>query len=737
MSGQIALPRTAGIPARPAGAPVPMNTLTFKEVMGIIRRRIWLILIVTILCTILGGGLWYFCRMYYPKYTSQAFIRCKMPNAPDLLKGQTTLVNERVIALETQSKAAQLMGESFITRVLQRLRVQETKWFQKRKDNAQELMEDFKDSFYASPRRDTDLIMLGFSAARPEEAQVILREVMDQFQQDMVSGAEGEFGDRLKTLNKGKDDLTNELTRLRNNQKDLARLISSTKGWEGGDIVVQQELQLLHQEKLRLQALLKEMEILQAQVQEQQQQYGVTNTVRLAVEQDPLVQGLRNRVVGLNEEMSRLLERLGEDHQEIREVKKRIEAVQAISAQREAELERQYSASEEQSILNQVQSLTQELNEINDKFAEVSTRYSDIQQRLTDYESGEEQIKLMVDRLETYENEINSTKATMTSPDRVRVEIASTPTEPLEMSFPRLEIFLPGGFILGLMLSAGLLFLLEFLDDSIKSPSDVMRYLNIPLLGIVPEYEDKDADEIPIAKVAAIHPQSVFSESFRQVRTNLSFSAPAEEMRSILITSSTADCGKTTTAVNLGITLSAEGKKVLLVDANFRRPALSRMFPAEGTPRGLSNLLVGQVQESEAIRSTGMEGLALVESGPTPPNPAELLNSVRMREFLNHQKKFYDHIIIDGPPMLVVTDAKILAGFTDGTLLVVHAEDTPRGVVQRMLRELRAGNVRILGVLLNAVRPRRGGYFQESYDRYYEYIGGEKGTILPGGKKGS
>jgi len=161
------------------------------------------------------------------------------------------------------------------------------------------------------------------------------------------------------------------------------------------------------------------------------------------------------------------------------------------------------------------------------------------------------------------------------------------------------------------------------------------------------------------------------------------------------------------------------------------------MFPAEGTQRGLSNLLVGQVQESEAIRSTGTEGLALVESGPTPPNPAELLNSVRMREFLNHQKKHYDHIIIDGPPMLVVTDAKILAGFTDGTLLVVHAEDTPRGVVQRMLRELRAGNVRILGVLLNAVRPRRGGYFQESYDRYYEYIGGEKGTSLPGGKKRS
>ena len=95
----------------------------------------------------------------------------------------------------------------------------------------------------------------------------------------------------------------------------------------------------------------------------------------------------------------------------------------------------------------------------------------------------------------------------------------------------------------------------------------------------------------------------------------------------------------------------------------------------------------------------------------------------------------YDHIIIDGPPALVLTDAKILANFADGTLIVVHAEDTPRGVVQRMLRELRSGNVRILGVLLNAVRPRRGGYFQESYERYYDYISTESTTALPDGKK--
>jgi len=307
-------------------------------------------------------------------------------------------------------------------------------------------------------------------------------------------------------------------------------------------------------------------------------------------------------------------------------------------------------------------------------------------------------------------------------------------TMPLGPSFPpKLQIVVPSGFILGLLLSAGLVFLLDFLDDSVKSPSDVKRHLNIPLLGMVPYYEEEEA---PLGKISHLHPQALISEAYRRLRTNLYFSAPIEDMKSILVTSSRAGCGKTTTAANLAITLALEGKRVLLVDGNFRRPMLGDLFDGERSGRGLSNILVGQLPAAEVIRHSEVAGLDVVETGPAPPNPAVLLSSSRMQDFLTSQRANYDHIIVDGPPTLVVTDARIMAGLADGTIVVVHAGDTSRGILQRTLSELRNDQVHILGVLLNAVRTRKGGYFRESYRSYYDYASAEVAPVaaLPGGE---
>ena len=136
-------------------------------------------------------------------------------------------------------------------------------------------------------------------------------------------------------------------------------------------------------------------------------------------------------------------------------------------------------------------------------------------------------------------------------------------------------------------------------------------------------------------------------------------------------------------------------------------------------------MLVGQASAADVIRNAGIEGLDVMDAGPVPPNPAVLLSSERMQKLLSSQRDYYDHIIIDGPPALLLTDARILAGQVDGTIMVVHAGNTSRGVVGRMLRELKTDQVRILGVLLNAVRPQKGGYFRETYRSYYDYISPE------------
>ncbi|MBA7684242.1 Tyrosine-protein kinase YwqD [subsurface metagenome] len=182
-------------------------------------------------------------------------------------------------------------------------------------------------------------------------------------------------------------------------------------------------------------------------------------------------------------------------------------------------------------------------------------------------------------------------------------------------------------------------------------------------------------------------------------------------------------------AVNLAEALVAENKKVLLIDANFRRPSLQTIFPrtgpaGEGDERfefGLSTLLTGLCGYQDVKRANVIEGLDIIESGQLPSNPAELLGSMRMEQLIKERRKSHDYVIIDGPPILLVSDAKLLARLVDGTILIFNAAATSRGAAQRTIRELKEVNATIVGCVLFAVRAMKGGYFHEQFKSYQKY----------------
>lgn len=225
-------------------------------------------------------------------------------------------------------------------------------------------------------------------------------------------------------------------------------------------------------------------------------------------------------------------------------------------------------------------------------------------------------------------------------------------------------------------------------------------------------------------------PYSILSESYRQLRTNLKLSSPLNLSGVFLISSGAPRDGKTSVAVNLATTFVAESKRVLLIDANFWQPILHKVFPAvapqeqqelEPSPSGLSSLLAGKCTEQDAIRPTGIEDLDLIDAGPLPSNPTELIDSVRMQELINRQHNNYDYVIIDGPPLLLVSDAKILAGLVDYTILVVNANTTTRGAALRTIRELTNMDAKIAGCVLLAAKAMKGGYFHEQFKSFQKY----------------
>jgi capsular exopolysaccharide synthesis family protein len=247
----------------------------------------------------------------------------------------------------------------------------------------------------------------------------------------------------------------------------------------------------------------------------------------------------------------------------------------------------------------------------------------------------------------------------------------------------------------------------------------------MPLLGQIPAQEDDESSPEDMNKLLIEAPHSILAESFRHLRTNFLFSAPPEHQRTVLVTSCSPEEGKTCIAVNLATCLALADGKVLLVDANFRRPNVPQAFGFTNSREGLSNILVGSKAVDSLILKTPHENLDILPTGPLPPNPSELIGSRYFKDFLQHVKETYQTIIFDGPPLLVVNDALVLAAGVDTVALVVRAQHSSRGAVLRAREQLRRVNAKLCGVILNDVRIARGGYFREMYRTYYEYLSPE------------
>jgi capsular exopolysaccharide synthesis family protein len=270
--------------------------------------------------------------------------------------------------------------------------------------------------------------------------------------------------------------------------------------------------------------------------------------------------------------------------------------------------------------------------------------------------------------------------------------------------------------VVGGMIALGVIFLIEYLDNTIKTPDQVLEDTGLSTLGAIANIK---ADSAPQTLITQIAPRDPISEAYRVVRTNLSFSAVDEGLHSLLVTSSSPGEGKSTTAANLAIVLAQTGKRVILVDADLRRPVQHKIFEKPNNQGLTTAVLDSETPVSHHIQETSIPNLSMMTSGPIPPNPAELLNSQRMSQVLNDLQEISDVVIFDTPPVLTVADASILGALVSGCLLVVFTGKTRRdtfvGAAERLQRT--GGNP--FGVILNRLKPERHGYGNYYYYHYY------------------
>lgn len=300
------------------------------------------------------------------------------------------------------------------------------------------------------------------------------------------------------------------------------------------------------------------------------------------------------------------------------------------------------------------------------------------------------------------------------------VDPASPPEEPAS---PRVLLNTVLAAFVGLLLAVGVVFLLEYLDDTVKTAEQVEALVGLPTLGTVVKMRAAKGQSEIYRLVTILYPRAAAAEAYRTMRSNVEFAAVDAPVRMLLVTSSIPAEGKTTTAANLAVVFAQAGRRTTLVDADFRKPGVHRIFNLPNV-EGLSSLIRSDERGLfDVAQTTEQKNLRVITTGPLPPNPAELLGSQRMRVVLERLAGAGDLVILDSPPLQAVTDAAILASVTDATLFVIDAGRTRRGAIVSGREALAKSGARTLGVALNRV-PRRNG---EGY-YYYDYYGEEGGA---------
>ncbi|RMF44026.1 MAG: polysaccharide biosynthesis tyrosine autokinase, partial [Deltaproteobacteria bacterium] len=460
--------------------------------------------------------------------------------------------------------------------------------------------------------------------------------------------------------------------------------------------VTPQKLNQISSQLVNAEAKRKEMEAIYLQVKRLASRPDEAETLP-AVASDPAMQTLRSEILQAEQKLRELSAKYGPKHPVMIKANGDLEV---LKRKRDQEVERivrslknQYdlAVSTEESLRAQLDRTKAEALNLNQKFIQYSALKREVDTNRQLYDALMLKIK-----------EQSITKETQPVNLWI-VEKAAVPEFPVS---PNKKKNLLLGLIVGLMAGIGLAFFVEYLDNTVKYPEETEKALGLSVLGLVSLWKEKDAQ---LERVLLEQPRSTHSENYRALRTAVMLSSAEGAPARILVTSPGPAAGKTTTAANLAIALAQAEKKVVLIDGDLRKPRLHKIFKLANR-HGLSNYLAGG--SGEALLHKGpVDNLAVITSGPIPPNPAELLSSSRMAKLLDGLQKEFDVIVCDTPPLLNVADARILSRLFSGTILVVRARQTTFELAGKAVKALADVNAPVLGMVINALELKKSDYY--------------------------
>ncbi len=472
---------------------------------------------------------------------------------------------------------------------------------------------------------------------------------------------------------------------------------------------------------------------------------------------NPVIQNLRQEYARLSREYSRKQEQFGPEYPEIQRLKTDLESTKR-SLQTETENLINSARSDYQAALKKEESLQGVFSAQKQESIQLNSNAISYNTLKTEIENNKSLLSTLLKR-----NSETGVSARLRGVGVSNIRIVDRAEVPLRPWSPRKKVNLILGLLVGLLGGLGLAVLLDYLDNSVKSAQDVEKYAGLPSLGVIAAFDPNAKDggygygygygggdgrpagkrkpgaegpgsgpaepPLPVLKsidlITHISPKSNISENYRSIRTAVLLSTANPGSKVFAISSALSGEGKSATAANLAVTIAQTGKRVLLVDADLRKPRQHRIFNLKNL-NGLTNYLTGTADVEALVKPTGVPNLWVINAGPMPPNPAELLGSDKMVEFMEKLKPAFEYILLDTPPVLAVTDTQVLGPRVDGVLLVLWGGKTSREALSRAAEKLRLTGNKIPGVIINRldVKAHDYAYRRHPYGESYESRGG-------------
>jgi len=667
-----------------------------KDYLHILKKRIWVIISFLIIVLTIVLIKTYTTRPVY-EATSQILINNDKPNVVSF-EEVLSLDNANEEYLNTQYMV--LKSRSLAHKVFSAAGIGNRPEYKGQKDP----LSSFLGTLEVTPVRKSRLVRLTASAFDPETATRISNLWADIYIKQNLT-------DRLSTSSDAAGWLSEKVDELQEKVQQSEFALQKYKE-ENNIVSIKERENIVFQKLSELNAALISANTKRIGIETRYRQLADLYKNRgwqylTSVIDNGLIQDLKNESLRLEREKEKLSFIYREKHPNMIKLSAQIALIEKSLAEEveksitRAENEYEISKKEEDSLRSALEVQRKESLQMNKK----SIRYNLL---MREAEGNRKLFEVLLNRLKettlTGGLEFNNIKI---------IDYAEEPTSPVRPNKLKNTLL---GFLAGLMGGCFIAFFLEYLDDSVKSSEDIERFLELPYLGMIPASTQKGVESLYL--ISESMPKSTISEAFRGLRTAILFSSSSDKgLKSIMITSSSPSEGKSTTAVNLAVTIAQGNSRVLLIDCDLRKPYIHKVF---GIPsdRGVSNLLVdSSIDIRGLIHETNTENLDIMASGPIPPNPSELLGSRRMDELLKELEPMYDKVIFDSPPVLSVTDSTVLGRLVDGVVIVVNSKKTTRDAAVNAKRALSEVGTNIIGVALNKVDHKGRGY----YPYYYEY----------------